>query len=756
MEKCWRIHKWIGVSRVFVLRYERSDGSGNRSETVTRTVIVRDTRLPVITILGDGNMVMEAGDEYLDLGASWFDLVDGNGTLTGVGEVLGLVPGEYEVRYEFTDSSGNEAQPKTRIVRVLDRSAPHLELNGLAESIHPVGESYVDPGANWFDLVDGNGTVFAEGPADWNVLGERVLIYRKSDQSGNAAEPVSRKVLVADLESPRLELEGEEQVNWQVGQPYEDVGAVWTDNFEGTGRIILSDQVNWKQVGEYLLTYEKVDGSGNRSETKTRLVSVRDRTVPELFLQGPNPMMVELGEEPPDPGAIWTDGFEGNGTVFSTVRKFIDPQTDDPKVVEVFLMKYSFTDQFGNDAQPVERKVVVRDTTGPFMELIGPKEVEIPLGGVFEDPGANWFDLLNGQGVVFSDNEVNEKEPGVYELHYHKKDGMGNDSEPLTRHVIVFNSNPSDIFPTNMEVHENQSKGTMVGVFASEDPDGKLSGKHRFELIEPKDVPFEVLEDGRILTTRSLDFEEVQTYELLVRVTDMFGGSMESAVQVRVVDEFIPIVDTLEVTPVGKFRAKFKGEVLDTGGRSGLLTRGFLISEKPEPELEDEDVMRLDVKGNRLGEFSGQANQLRPGGTYYVRAFAGNAEGAAYGSGMILRLEKEENWPEWADARPVGNEGSRLWMSPWFGSFAQPEGNNGWILHQDLGWIFVVPIANQGVWFWSEAFDWCWTSADLFSYFFHNETNSWRYMHIGKRGERHLIYDYSQGTWFVFEPEFIE
>ena len=65
------------------------------------------------------------------------------------------------------------------------------------------------------------------------------------------------------------------------------------------------------------------------------------------------------------------------------------------------------------------------------MELIGPKEVEIPLGGVFEDPGANWFDLLNGQGMVFSDNEVNEKEPGVYELHYHKKDGMGNDSEPL-------------------------------------------------------------------------------------------------------------------------------------------------------------------------------------------------------------------------------------------------------------------------------------------------------------------------------------
>ena len=41
--------------------------------------------------------------------------------------------------------------------------------------------------------------------------------------------------------------------------------------------------------------------------------------------------------------------------------------------------------------------------------------------------------------------------------------------------------------------------------------------------------------------------------------------------------------------------------------------------------------MRLDERESP-GEFSGQANQLRPGGKYYVRAFAGNAEGVAYGS----------------------------------------------------------------------------------------------------------------------------
>ena len=35
---------------------------------------------------------MEAGSVYVDAGAIWSDAVDGNGTLTGVGQVNYLVP----------------------------------------------------------------------------------------------------------------------------------------------------------------------------------------------------------------------------------------------------------------------------------------------------------------------------------------------------------------------------------------------------------------------------------------------------------------------------------------------------------------------------------------------------------------------------------------------------------------------------------------------------------------------------------------
>ena len=118
----------------------------------------------------------------------------------------------------------------------------------------------------------------------------------------------------------------------------------------------------------------------------------------------------------------------------------------------------------------------------------------------------------------------------------------------------------------------------------------------------------------------------------------------------------------------------------------------------------------------------------------------------SYGSGMILRLEKEENWPEWADARPVGKDGSRLWTSPWFGSFAQPEGNNGWILHQDLGWIFVVPIANQGVWFWMDELGWVWTEENVYPFLYSNIRESWLFLHgIQMNGFCFMIMGWTNG-----------
>ena len=51
-------------------------------------------------------MFHDEGIEYVDEGAEWTDLVDGNGTADANGTVNENMPGTYLITYTFTDSVG--------------------------------------------------------------------------------------------------------------------------------------------------------------------------------------------------------------------------------------------------------------------------------------------------------------------------------------------------------------------------------------------------------------------------------------------------------------------------------------------------------------------------------------------------------------------------------------------------------------------------------------------------------------------------
>ena len=68
------------VPGTYTLTFDYNDTAGNTAATVTRTVVVEDTSAPVITLIGDTNVTHEAGSDYTDLGATWSDAVDGNGS----------------------------------------------------------------------------------------------------------------------------------------------------------------------------------------------------------------------------------------------------------------------------------------------------------------------------------------------------------------------------------------------------------------------------------------------------------------------------------------------------------------------------------------------------------------------------------------------------------------------------------------------------------------------------------------------------
>ncbi|MCU0256245.1 MAG: HYR domain-containing protein [Vicinamibacterales bacterium] len=99
-----------------------TDGAGNTG-TASFTVTVRDGTAPVVALLGQAAMTIEAGSAFTDPGATATDLVAGPLPVTVSGAVQTTVPGTYTLTYAATDPSGNRGTA-TRTVTVRDTVAP--------------------------------------------------------------------------------------------------------------------------------------------------------------------------------------------------------------------------------------------------------------------------------------------------------------------------------------------------------------------------------------------------------------------------------------------------------------------------------------------------------------------------------------------------------------------------------------------------------------------------------------------------------
>lgn len=82
-----------------------------------------DTEAPVITLVGNAEITLEKGLEYTDLGATWSDNVDGNGTINGAGSVDINTVGTYQITYDKTDAAGNSADSVVRTITIVDSNS---------------------------------------------------------------------------------------------------------------------------------------------------------------------------------------------------------------------------------------------------------------------------------------------------------------------------------------------------------------------------------------------------------------------------------------------------------------------------------------------------------------------------------------------------------------------------------------------------------------------------------------------------------
>jgi hypothetical protein len=78
-----------GTVGSYLLEYRYVDTNGNKSNVVTRTVIIQDTTPPEITLNGEEIITIEVNidPDYVDEGADRDDNYDGTGTVYGSGIV---------------------------------------------------------------------------------------------------------------------------------------------------------------------------------------------------------------------------------------------------------------------------------------------------------------------------------------------------------------------------------------------------------------------------------------------------------------------------------------------------------------------------------------------------------------------------------------------------------------------------------------------------------------------------------------------
>ena len=191
----------------YIITYSAVDNASNEAN-ITRSVTVIDVTPPVITLNGEVNITLEQNANYIELGASAIDVVDGNISVIISGSVDTSRVGTYTITYTAQDSAGNEANT-TRSITVIDVIPPIITLNGEANLTLEYGDVYEELGATAIDNSDGNVSVEISGTVDTSVEGSYTVTYTATDSSGNSATATRTVTIEKRIEPPSIVISDE-------------------------------------------------------------------------------------------------------------------------------------------------------------------------------------------------------------------------------------------------------------------------------------------------------------------------------------------------------------------------------------------------------------------------------------------------------------------------------------------------------------------------------------------------------------------
>jgi hypothetical protein len=402
------------------------------------------------------------------------------------------VPGIYTKEYNVCDASGNCAEEMTRvIIVVLDHTPPQLTLNGASpmnidvidkrgcgSTMNTVG--YTELGANAFDVEsnrDFTSSISISGNVDDTKIGTYIITYSVADIQRNSAS-IDRVVNVVDLVDPVIKENGATQI--QIGTVWVDQTVV-CDNYYDNVTLERIPGFNGiptpHKRGDYPVTYNATDGSGNNAITVVRAYRVDDFIPPTIDLHTTDTIYHDVNTPYFTTPATTKDNYYS-----STSVSLVKIGTVDFSKIGTYIETYTAKDESGNKSVK-NRYVKVIDRKAPE---ISAEIIRVNVGQPFNPMfGINIRDNYFSPGqllplVEIVSSNVNIWEPGYYSIVYELTDPSGNTSQRLSRIVQVGYDINSNVSVDEINLEE------AVKIYPV-----PTNGKISIEVIIPPNIPIE-------------------------------------------------------------------------------------------------------------------------------------------------------------------------------------------------------------------------------------------------------------------------
>ena len=226
---------------------------------------------------------------------------------------------------------------------------PKIVLKGGESITINYKEEYKEPGyearAIGKDLTK---NVLVTGKVNSNKLGTYNLTY-KVRNNGLTGKNV-RRVKVADLEKPKIILNGSKDTYVCPGATYKDEGVVAKDNYDGD----ITKKVEVR-TDEDIITYTSVDKAGNSSTIKRKLI-YKDVNPPEI--KADKEVVLTVGDS-------YNNSYKAFDNCDGEITKNVKVEgTVDSSKTGTYTIKYTIKDKAGNESVQ-EQKVSVLEKDAP-------------------------------------------------------------------------------------------------------------------------------------------------------------------------------------------------------------------------------------------------------------------------------------------------------------------------------------------------------------------------------------------------------